>query len=190
MTIKWSKNTNVCRSCFKGKHHNCSGSCGPQWLGCVVRGHVECEPSSTIIQEALHHGCLEFDFENVGKKALIRCILYGKKCVGRDFWNHLRACKCDLNCQLSLSHPDVKNGNTGWEFRTLWKCVVLHCWHSIYQWEERTYSLSKEWKALWVKGWDCWTSELIPLWTSEKGCAWEWQYSLGVQLFTTMSNSI
>ena len=49
----------------------------------------------------------EFGIENIGKKALITRALYGGKCAGRDFWNHLRICMKFLGFESSRADPDV-----------------------------------------------------------------------------------
>ena len=61
----------------------------------------------------------EFSIENIGKKSLITRALYGGKCSGRDFWNHLRSCMNFLGFDSFRADPDVwmkesvrKNGVT------------------------------------------------------------------------------
>ena len=50
----------------------------------------------------------DFGLENVGKRALIICALYGCKTAGRDFRNHLRACMKDiLNFKSCRADPDI-----------------------------------------------------------------------------------
>ena len=49
----------------------------------------------------------EFGPELQGSKALIVRALYGTKCAGRDFRNHLRACMELLNYQPCLADPDL-----------------------------------------------------------------------------------
>ena len=48
----------------------------------------------------------EFGIENIEKKALITRALYGDKCSGRDFWNHLRSCMKFLGFESSRADPD------------------------------------------------------------------------------------
>jgi len=47
----------------------------------------------------------EFGLENIGKKALIHCALYGGKSVGRDFCNHLRGCMRHLEFTSCPADP-------------------------------------------------------------------------------------
>ena len=49
----------------------------------------------------------EFGIENVGKRVIITRALYGGKCAGRDFWNHLRRCMKHLEFELSIADPDI-----------------------------------------------------------------------------------
>lgn len=49
----------------------------------------------------------EFGPEHEGKKALVVRALYGLKCAGRDFRNHLRECMETLNYESCLADPDV-----------------------------------------------------------------------------------
>ena len=49
----------------------------------------------------------EFGIDNVGHVALIHRVLYGRKSVGKDFWNHLRSCMHHLNCKSCPTNPNV-----------------------------------------------------------------------------------
>ena len=49
----------------------------------------------------------EFGIENIGKKDLITRALYGGKCTGRDFWNHLRICMKFLGFESLSDNPDI-----------------------------------------------------------------------------------
>ena len=49
----------------------------------------------------------EFGIENVGKRVIITRALYGGKCAGRDFGNHLRWCMKHLEFELSRADPDI-----------------------------------------------------------------------------------
>eukprot|EP00957_Ditylum_brightwellii_P069627 5288456-Ditylum_brightwellii.AAC.1 len=49
----------------------------------------------------------EFDLENVGKRALSRRSLYGRRSTGRDFRNYLRACVRHLNFTSCLKDLDL-----------------------------------------------------------------------------------
>ena len=49
----------------------------------------------------------ELGSEIIGKKSLITRALYGGKCAGRDFWNHLRSCMKFLGFESSRADPDV-----------------------------------------------------------------------------------
>jgi len=49
----------------------------------------------------------EFWLENSGNKALITRALYGGKCLGRDFWNHLQSCMEFIGFESSKADPDA-----------------------------------------------------------------------------------
>ena len=49
----------------------------------------------------------EFGIENIDKKDLITRALYGGKCAGRDFWQHLRSCMKFLGFSFSRADLDV-----------------------------------------------------------------------------------
>ena len=49
----------------------------------------------------------EFGIENIGKVALIHRALYGGKCAGRDFRNHLRSCMYHLTFSPCPADPDA-----------------------------------------------------------------------------------
>ena len=58
----------------------------------------------------------EFGIANIGKVALIHRALYGGKCAGQDFRNHLRSCMHHLDFRSCPADPDVwirpvKNGD-------------------------------------------------------------------------------
>ena len=78
----------------------------------------------------------EFGLENVGKVALIKRALYGRKVAGRDFWHHLRSCMDFLGFFSCRGDLDVwrraatkQNGEKYHEYVLLYvdDClVVLH----------------------------------------------------------------
>ena len=45
--------------------------------------------------------------ENQGKKALIRCALYGVKSAGRDYWLYLQSCIEFLGFSPCRADPDI-----------------------------------------------------------------------------------
>ena len=49
----------------------------------------------------------DIGIENIVKKAIITRALYGGKCAGRDFWNHLRSCMKFLGFESSRANPGV-----------------------------------------------------------------------------------
>ena len=74
----------------------------------------------------------EFGLENIGKKALIRCALYGGKAVGRDFRKHLRECMHHLKFKSCPADPDIwmrpkvkTDGSEYWEYALLYTDDVL-----------------------------------------------------------------
>ena len=76
----------------------------------------------------------EFGKELQGSKALIVRALYGTKCAGRDFRNHLRGCMEMLKYQPCLADPDLwmrdavdKNGREYYEYVLLYvdDCLVI-----------------------------------------------------------------
>lgn len=76
----------------------------------------------------------EFGPELQGSKALIVRALYGTKCAGRDFRNHLRGCMEMLNYQPCLADPDLwmrdavdRNGHEYYEYVLLYvdDCLVI-----------------------------------------------------------------
>ena len=74
----------------------------------------------------------EFDFENFGKKDLIRRALYGGKTTGRDFRNHLRSCMHHLGFESCKADLDVwmqaakkEDGTEYWEYALLYTDGVL-----------------------------------------------------------------
>ena len=54
----------------------------------------------------------EFGLENVGKVALIKRALYGRKVAVRDFWHHLRSCMDFLGFISCRGDPDVWRRST------------------------------------------------------------------------------
>ena len=69
----------------------------------------------------------DFSLENVGKRVLIRCALYGGKSAGDNFCNHLCECMAHLGFCSCLADPDVwmgpamkANGNEYWEYVLLY----------------------------------------------------------------------
>ena len=50
---------------------------------------------------------LEFVIENMGKRALIVCALYGGKAAGLDFCHHLRNCMGLLDFKSNGGDPDI-----------------------------------------------------------------------------------
>lgn len=78
-------------------------------------------------------GCgIEFGLENQGKRAKIVRALYGGKCLGRDFRNHLRSCMTHIGFKSCKADPDVwmrsatKSGGTSYyEYVLLYVDAVL-----------------------------------------------------------------
>lgn len=69
----------------------------------------------------------EFGLENEGKQARIVRALYGTKCAGRDFREHLRRCMEELGYTSCLADPDLwmkeevdKEGGPYWEYMLLY----------------------------------------------------------------------
>ena len=50
---------------------------------------------------------LSLEFKNVGRMALIRQALYGRKVAGRDFWLHLRKCMTEIGFESSKEDTEV-----------------------------------------------------------------------------------
>ena len=68
---------------------------------------------------------LEFGLENVGKRDLIVCALYGGKAAGRDFWNHLQSCMVFWGFKYKCGDHDVWMRPATQKNRTLVYAYVL-----------------------------------------------------------------
>ena len=49
----------------------------------------------------------EFGLENIGKKSLIICALYGRYSVGADYWRHVQSTMDEMDFESFKADPDV-----------------------------------------------------------------------------------